>query len=76
MLGKGPDPGADPVGYAKTQILPRNQIETSDKDLKRAIDDLALVYQQFFRTNGGAAAKHALSRAAAKVNTICPGAAW
>jgi hypothetical protein len=75
VLGNGPDPGADPVGYAEAQILPLRQIKTSDKDLKRAIDDLASAYQQFFRTNGGSAATHAVSRAAANVNAICPGAA-
>jgi len=75
VLGNGPDPGADPVGYAEAQILPLRQIKTSDKDLKRAIDDLASAYQQFLRTNGGSAATHAVRRAAANVNAICPGAA-
>ena len=75
VLSDGPDPGADPVGYAEAQILPLRQIKTADKNLERAIDDLASAYQQFFRTKGGTVAKQAVSRASAEVNAICPGAA-
>jgi hypothetical protein len=75
VLSDGPDPGADPVGYAEAQILPLRQIKTTDKSLRRAIDDLASAYHQFFRTNGGTVAKQAVSRAVDDVNSICPGAA-
>src|ERR1700733_15082867 len=40
-LSDGPDPGADPVGYAEAQILPLRQIRTSDPTLKAAISRLA-----------------------------------
>ena len=73
VLSDGPDPGADPVGYAEAQVLPLRQIHTSDKDLKGAIDDLASAYQEFFRSNGTKAAKEAVSRAGDRVTAICPG---
>jgi hypothetical protein len=75
VLSDGPDPGADPIGYAEAQILPLRQIKTADKSLERAIDDLASAYQQFFRTKGWIVAKQAVIRAAAEVNTVGPGAA-
>jgi len=75
VLSDGPDPGADPVGYAEAQVLPLRDIHTSDKALGTAIGDLASAYEQLFTTNGATAAKHAVSEASDKVNAICPGAA-
>jgi hypothetical protein len=75
VLSDGPDPGADPVGYAEAQVLPLRQIHTTDPSLQRAIDSLASAYRQFSSTNGATAAKHAVTRASEKVNAICPGAA-
>ena len=40
MLSNGPDPDADPVGYAQAQILPLREIDTSDANLHQAIDAL------------------------------------
>jgi hypothetical protein len=75
VLSDGPDPGADPVGYAEAQILPLRQIKTSDKSLEGLIDGLASAYQSFSSTNGDAAATKAESAAQNKVNAVCPGAA-
>jgi hypothetical protein len=75
VLSDGPDPGADPVGYAEAQVLPLRQIHTSNKALGDAIGDLADAYQQFSSTNGATSAKRAVSRATDMVNAICPGAA-
>jgi hypothetical protein len=75
VLSDGPDPGADPVGYAFAQILPLRQIHTSDRTLHAAIDDLATAYQEFYSSNGDKAAAKAVSKASDKVNAICPGAA-
>jgi hypothetical protein len=74
VLSDGPDPGADPVGYAEAQVLPLRQIRTSDTALKAAIDDLASAYQAFFRSNGAKAAKGAVSKASNRVDAICPAA--
>lgn len=75
VLSDGPDPGADPVGYAFAQVLPLRQLHTSDDALRAAIDDLATAYQDFYSSNGGKGAAKAVSEASDKVNAICPGAA-
>jgi hypothetical protein len=75
VLSDGPDPGADPVGYAFAQILPLRQIQTSDSALHAAIDELATAYQEFYSSNGDKVAAKAVSKASDKVNAICPGAA-
>lgn len=75
-LSDGPDPGADPVGYAEAQIRPLRAIRTSDAALRTAIRDLSGAYAQVFASNGtSAAANKAVEAAAKKVNAICPGAA-
>ncbi len=74
VLSDGPDPDADPVGYALAQIDPLGQIKTSDQTLRTAIDNLATAYRQFYQANGvGTAATHAVNQAAAKINSLCPG---
>jgi hypothetical protein len=75
VLSDGPDPGADPVGYAFAQVLPLRQLHTSDSSLQTAIDDLATAYQDFYSSKGDKAAAKAVSKASDEVNAICPGAA-
>lgn len=76
VLSDGPEPAADPVGYAQAQVLPLRQIHTSDKDLHRAIDGLSSAYAAFASANGaGHRVKSAMTAAIAHVNAICPGAA-
>ncbi len=76
VLSDGPDPDADPVGYAEAQILPLRQLQTPDKALQAAISDLAAAYQGFYNAGGhGDAAKAAVTSAAKKINSLCPGAA-
>jgi hypothetical protein len=65
VLSDGPDPDADPVGYAEAQILPL-----------RAITQLADAYQRFFSSDGKSTnAKESVVVASNKLNSICPGAA-
>ena len=76
VLSDGPDPDADPVGYAEAQILPLRQISAPDQALHAAISQLADAYQKFFATNGKSSnAKEAVAVASSKLNSICPGAA-
>src|SRR5580692_4998871 len=76
VLSDGPDPDADPVGYAEAQILPLGQIRTTDAPLRAAIGRLARAYQEFFASNGtSGAAKLAVATASQQVNAFCPGAA-
>ena len=75
VLSDGPDPDADPVGYAFAQILPLRQITTSDAELQRAIDGLASAYQELYQSNGASAsAQKAVSQASSRINALCPGA--
>jgi hypothetical protein len=76
VLSDGPDPDADPVGYAEAQILPLSQIRTSDAQLRAAIGKLASAYRAFFDSNGSSAtAKLAVTAATKRINSFCPGAA-
>ena len=75
VLSDGPDPDADPVGYALAQVIPLRQIHTSDAKLKSDIEGLAASYERFYETKGSSAAKAAVSRASEAINSVCPGAA-
>jgi hypothetical protein len=72
-LSDGPDPDADPVGYAEAQILPLHQIHTSDKAIGSAISRLASAYAQFYDDNGTKAGKSSVKAAAKTINELCPG---
>jgi hypothetical protein len=75
-LSDGPDPGADPVGYAEAQIKPLREIHVSDPALRTVVGDLASAYAGVFSSDGksGAASK-AVAAATKKLNAICPGVA-
>src|ERR1700683_1418534 len=76
VLSDGPDPDADPVGYAEAQILPLGQIRTSDSQLRVAIGRLAGAYPAFFASDGtSSTAKLAVASATKRINSFCPGAA-
>jgi hypothetical protein len=74
VLSDGPDPAFDPVGYAEAQILPLQQIHTSDQQLVRALDELVTAFQHVVDTHGSSDAKRAATRAEDSVNALCPGA--
>jgi hypothetical protein len=76
VLSDGPDPDADPVGYAEAQIRPLRHISTPDQALRAAIGQLAGAYQEFYASNGTSSkAKEAIAVASKKIDSICPGAA-
>jgi hypothetical protein len=76
VLSDGPDPDADPAGYAEAQILPLRRVRIADAPLKTAVTQLDSAYQQLFTSNGtSSAAVQAVATASKKVNAICPGAA-
>jgi hypothetical protein len=75
VLGNGPDPGADPVGYAEAQIGPLAALHASNPTLQQAIRTLDTAFRHEFADNASAASKAAVHRAQRKVNSICPGAA-
>jgi hypothetical protein len=76
VLSDGPDPDADPVGYAEAQVLPLRHISVASPVLHGAITQLALAYEEFFASNGKSSnAKEAVAVASKKLDSICPGAA-
>jgi hypothetical protein len=77
VLSDGPDPGADPVGYAQAQVLPLRQLTISDATLHSAVLTLASAYQTFSTSTTSTRASSALavSKAENEVNKICPQAA-
>ena len=77
MLADGPDPGADPVGYAEAQVLPLRQLAISDATLHRAVLTLASAYETFSTSSSStrAASAAAVTKAENEVNKICPQAA-
>lgn len=77
MLSDGPDPTADPIGYAQAQVLPLRQLTISDAALHRDVLALASAFQAFSTGSGagGTAAALKVSKAENAVNSICPEAA-
>jgi hypothetical protein len=77
VLSDGPDPGADPVGYAEAQVLPLRQLKLTDPSLSKAVKTLAAAYEAYATSSGSAnaSAKLNVSKAEDAVNAICPGAA-
>ena len=76
VLSDGPDPDADPVGYAQAQALPLRHISVASAPLRTAVGQLADAYQRFYTSNGKSVdAKEAVAVATKKLNSICPGAA-
>ena len=74
VLSDGPDPGADPVGYAEAQVLPLHQLRISDTKLRDVVDKLASAYQEY-ASNGGRALSAKVTSEENVLNAICPGAA-
>jgi hypothetical protein len=76
VLSDGPDPDADPVGYAQAQVRQLRALKISNKKLKTAVDELATAYLLFYKSNGESKpAKTDVKKASKAVNAICPGAA-
>lgn len=76
VLSDGPDPDADPVGYALSQIAPLGQIHTSDHALAQQLSDLVAADHALVNSNGS---DHAATKSIAKddagLNKVCPGVA-
>ena len=77
VLADGPDPDADPVGYAQAQVLPLRQLTISDAALHTAVLTLASAYETFTTSTSStrAASSAAVTKAENEVNKICPQAA-
>jgi hypothetical protein len=76
VLSDGPDPDADPVGYALSQIAPLGQIHTSDQEVAQRLSDLISADQQLVQSNGSDhAATKSIAKDDADLNKVCPGVA-
>lgn len=76
VLADGPDPDADPAGYAEAQILPLRHIKAPNQAFRTALSRLDAAYRQLFASQGQSnAATSAVATASQKINRICPGAA-
>ena len=74
VLSDGPDPDADPVGYAQAQVMPLRQLTISDATLHHAVLTLASAYETFSTSSSStrAASAQAVTKAEDGVNKICP----
>jgi hypothetical protein len=76
VLSDGPDPDADPVGYALSQILPLGQIHTSDKAVSTSLRSLIAADQALVKSNGADKTATAdIKKDDNSLNTACPGVA-
>ncbi len=74
-LSDGPDPRADPVGYALSQVAPlRNVAQTaSDPALRQAIDRLVTDFGAQYRDGGtDSSVDKPVTSALAQVQSLCP----
>lgn len=76
VLSDGPDPDADPVGYALSPIAPLGQIHTSDNAVAQRLSDLITADRALVGSNGS---DHAATKSVVKddadLNKVCPGVA-
>jgi hypothetical protein len=76
VFSDGPDPGADPVGYALSQESPLAEIHTSDHSAAQTIRDLVEADRALVATNG---TEHSITKQIshddAALNKDCPGVA-
>src|ERR1700733_6931467 len=77
VFSDGPDPDADPVGYALSQILPLRNLHLADTALMATVSKLVTDDEDLVKANG---ADNTLAAAAIKtddkaINSACPGVA-
>jgi hypothetical protein len=74
VFSDGPDPDADPVGYALSQIKPLGEVHTSDHAVHAALTKLIAADGALVKSNGADhAAKVAIKKDDHLVNESCPG---
>jgi len=74
ILSDGPDPTADPVGYAEAQIVPLDGVHSSDRPLQKAMLGLDAAYRAFYMSDGSAGAQAEETHWGSVLDAICPGA--
>ena len=76
VFADGPDPGADPVGYALSQILPLRAVHSSDRTVTSTLHRLIAADQELVHSNGSdKAAGTTIKKSDDAINRACPGVA-
>jgi hypothetical protein len=76
VYSDGPDPDADPVGYALSQIKPLGQIHTSDHTVSATLGKVIAADRALVSSNGkDHAATKAIATADKTLTSACPGVA-
>jgi hypothetical protein len=75
VLSNGPDPGADPVGYAEAQIRLLGAVHATNPALARAISRLDADFRAEYTHGATPAARHAVATGRKDIDRYCPGAA-
>jgi hypothetical protein len=75
VLGNGPDPDFDPIGYAEAQYGPLGAVKADKPQLQTALTQLSTAYQQEFTQGVTKRTKAAVKAGQRAINSICPGAA-
>jgi len=76
VLSDGPDPDADPVGYALSQELPLSQIRSSDTAAVSTVKSLVAADRAYVQSNGtDHSAKKTIASDDAALSKACPGVA-
>jgi hypothetical protein len=76
VFSDGPDPDADPVGYALSQIRPLGEIHTADHSVSTTLTKLIAADRALVSAEGSDhAATVAIKKAESALNTDCPGVA-
>jgi hypothetical protein len=75
VLANGPDPVADPVGYAEAQIRGLAALEHAAPSLHQVVVALDDAYVQVVGANGSPASLRVEARESAALDARCPGAA-
>jgi hypothetical protein len=76
VLSDGPDPDADPVGYALSQIMPLGQIHSGDRAVMATVARLVTADRAVVASNGDdRAATATVKDAYESLNRACPGVA-
>jgi hypothetical protein len=76
VLSDGPDPDADPVGYALSQILPLGEIHSSDSSVQHTLASLVAADKNLVKSNGSDKADSTtIKKDNAMLNKACPGVA-
>jgi hypothetical protein len=72
-LAEGPNPVANPLGYAKAQVRPLEGIATSNAGLRDAIEQLSAAYERYFSHGGARFAQREVRDATMSLHQYCPG---